>query len=51
MTGCEECGNDEATVTLDDGREVCLDCAEDDADEQMIAWLRELLAPPGMGSP
>lgn len=26
--GCEECGNDDGTVTITDGRTVCLDCAE-----------------------
>lgn len=28
MVGCEECGNDDATVTITNGQKVCSDCAE-----------------------
>lgn len=26
--GCEECGNDDATVTITSGHQVCTDCAQ-----------------------
>ena len=27
-TGCENCGNDDATVVISNGQKVCTDCAE-----------------------
>lgn len=28
MHGCQECGNDDATVRITDGQKVCTDCAQ-----------------------
>jgi organic radical activating enzyme len=46
---CEECGNDDATVTGDQGEAWCLDCAEDQARGLVSLLVSEVFGPTFQG--